>query len=63
MVEQKEFTAPAEHRVLWKTFKVSLRETGHSTDPTPEDPGLSSQPPHSSLPTAPQQSISRSTLR
>lgn len=48
MVEQKEFTAPAEHRVLWKTFKVSLRETGHSTDPTPEDPGLSSQPPHSS---------------
>lgn len=62
MVEQKEFTAPAEHRVLWKTFKVSLRETGHSTDPAPEDPGLSSQTPHCSLPTAPQQSIPGSTL-
>lgn len=46
MVEQKEFTAPAEHRVLWKTFKVSLRERGHSTDPALELTPL--QPPHSS---------------
>lgn len=52
MVEQKEFTAPAEHRVLWKTFKVSLRDRSQhrssSRESSLELTDSPLQPPHSS---------------